>query len=678
MQDEMEVDLNTEDDDDDEESEDDDESDEEEDSNEDDESDEEEEDDDDVENESVSEDDEESIENNKSTDKTVITKNTETVTEQASGNTNTGKYVPPHLRHSEDARSAQLMKLRRQTQGQLNRLSEANIESIIAEIEGFYRNYPRRGKFTDTVTDLVLNAIGLRSHLNDNFVVINAAFIASLYGVIGSEFGAQFVQTLVERFDTHHATLLLSSGNVDENDGDTTKGKECSNLIVLLTELYNFQVVSNVLLYDFIRHFIKHITETNVELLTKIIRLSGVQLRQEDPSALKEIVLELQKNLAQLDASKLSSRTKFMIEMIQDLKNNKVKKRGTLASQANATREIVTTLKKFIGNLNKKRHVVVSEPLNVSLLDIRSVKTKGKWWLVGASWVGNQVNGQHSDHEEHNISTMTTTTKTSKAQSDKTATDQLLALARKQNMNTDIRRSIFVILMSSEDYIDAFDRLIKLGLKEVQEREIARVLLHCCGQEKIFNPYYVLVAERVCSYKHGFKVTFQYALWDFLREMGEEAGGLGSSETRHRSHDNDDQVPMRRIVNVAKFYGWLMGANALSLVVLKTMTFTRIQASAQVFFRVLFAHLFLRVYTLADRRQDIDALTHVCSRATVVPALADGIRFFLHYFMRKIDFLTDAQDIKVVTWSVEMAREILKNTISSGGSREDQWEDNFN
>jgi nucleolar MIF4G domain-containing protein 1 len=86
----------------------------------------------------------------------------------------------------------------------------------------------------------------------------------------------------------------------------------------------------------------------------------------------------------------------------------------------------------------------------------------------------------------------------------------------------------------------------------------------------VFNPYYALVAERVCGYKHGFKVTFQYALWDFLRELGEDTGGLGSAEARSRfSQEDGEQVPMRRIVNIAKFYCWLMGSNAISLTVLK-------------------------------------------------------------------------------------------------------------
>ena len=37
-------------------------------------------------------------------------------------------------------------------------------------------------------------------------------------------------------------------------------------------------------------------------------------------------------------------------------------------------------------------------------------------------------------------------------------------------MNTDIRRAIFMILMSSEDYLDAYAKIMKLGLKHKQVR----------------------------------------------------------------------------------------------------------------------------------------------------------------------------------------------------------------
>lgn len=72
-------------------------------------------------------------------------------------------------------------------------------------------------------------------------------------------------------------------------------------------------------------------------------------------------------------------------------------------------------------------------------------------------------------------------------------------------MNTDIRRSIFVVLMSSEvrqcllgvnvlgltmfqDYVDACERLSQLRLTEIQQREIIRVILHCCGN--VCCPYH--------------------------------------------------------------------------------------------------------------------------------------------------------------------------------------------
>ena len=54
---------------------------------------------------------------------------------------------------------------------------------------------------------------------------------------------------------------------------DEAKGKECSNLIILLSELYNFQVISCVLVYDIIRSLLEgDLSETDVELLLKLLR----------------------------------------------------------------------------------------------------------------------------------------------------------------------------------------------------------------------------------------------------------------------------------------------------------------------------------------------------------------------------------------------------------------------
>lgn len=43
--------------------------------------------------------------------------------------------------------------------------------------------------------------------------------------------------------------------------------------------------------------------------------------------------------------------------------------------------------------------------------------------------------------------------------------EELLQLAAKQRMNTDVRRAVFCVIMGSEDFVDASERLLRLPLK---------------------------------------------------------------------------------------------------------------------------------------------------------------------------------------------------------------------
>ena len=121
------------------------------------------------------------------------------------------------------------------------------------------------------------------------------------------------------------------------------------------------------------------------------------------------------------------------------------------------------------------------EPLRVTLDDLHSAESKGKWWLVGAAWGGDPLVDRQQDPTESGVK---------KAESTENV---LLKLAKKQGMNTDVRRSIFVMLMSSDDYVDACDRLAQLNLTEIQQREIIRVLLHCCGNVRQFPSSHLII-----------------------------------------------------------------------------------------------------------------------------------------------------------------------------------------
>ena len=175
---------------------------------------------------------------------------------------------------------------------------------------------------TASITSFVIESISAHSALLDSYVTLNAALISSLHRLVGVEFGkdslflkrcdqlslraAFFVQNVVSSYEHHYSVLSSATAAAHDATSDPP-GKECSNLIILLSELYNFQVISCVLVYDIIRNFLStELTEFVVELLLKLLRSvyqyfvfiaatellrdSGQQLRQDDPSALKDIV----------------------------------------------------------------------------------------------------------------------------------------------------------------------------------------------------------------------------------------------------------------------------------------------------------------------------------------------------------------------------------------------------
>jgi nucleolar MIF4G domain-containing protein 1 len=55
-------------------------------------------------------------------------------------------------------------------------------------------------------------------------------------------------------------------------------------------------------------------------------------------------------------------------------------------------------------------------------------------------------------------------------------------LAASHRMTTAARKALFSILLTSDDYLDAFEKIIKLNLKTREERDIVIVMFYCCLQ----------------------------------------------------------------------------------------------------------------------------------------------------------------------------------------------------
>ena len=73
-------------------------------------------------------------------------------------------------------------------------------------------------------------------------------------------------------------------------------------------------------------------------------------------------------------------------------------------------------------------------------MSVVAADEQGRWWVVGSAWTG-PVPGKTEKQDSDTCTTL---------QQTNVYTQQLLDLARKHRMNTDVRRSIFCILMTAE------------------------------------------------------------------------------------------------------------------------------------------------------------------------------------------------------------------------------------
>lgn len=171
------------------------------------------------------------------------------------------KYVPPSLRTQTAVETEDLSRLRRHMQGLINRLSEANMLSILGETETLYRSHPRQ-HVSSTLLDILAGLLSDPSTLQDTFIILHAGFITAVCKTIGIDFGAQVIQRVDEEFQANYGV---------DADGKL-KDKKLINLMSLMSQLYTFQMVGSKLLYDYIRLFLEDLSEDAAELLLKIVR----------------------------------------------------------------------------------------------------------------------------------------------------------------------------------------------------------------------------------------------------------------------------------------------------------------------------------------------------------------------------------------------------------------------
>nr|GMD14699.1 pre-mRNA-splicing factor CWC22 homolog [Ipomoea batatas] len=151
-----------------------------------------------------------------------------------------------------------------------------------------------------------------------------------------------------------------------------------------------------------------------------------------------------------------------------------------------------------------------------------------------------------------------------------------------------LRRTIYLTIMSSVDFEEAGHKLLKIKLEPGQEMELCIMLLECCSQERTYLRYYGLLGQRFCMINKVHQENFEKC---FVQQYS----------MIHRLETN-------KLRNVAKFFAHLLGTDALPWHVLAYIRLTEedTTSSSRIFIKILFQELseHLGIRLLNDRLND--------------------------------------------------------------------------
>lgn len=88
-----------------------------------------------------------------------------------------------------------------------------------------------------------------------------------------------------------------------------------------------------------------------------------------------------------------------------------------------------------------------------------------------------------------------------------------------QRFHTENTREIFRCLTSATDDMDAFAMLLRRDPMYQNFPDVCKVVLQCCAQEKVYNPFYGDVLERFCHTRRACRTVVQFTLWDYFKSV---------------------------------------------------------------------------------------------------------------------------------------------------------------
>ncbi|CAH9144862.1 unnamed protein product [Cuscuta epithymum] len=343
--------------------------------------------------------------------------------------------------------------------------------------------------------------------------------------------------------------------------------------VKFIAHLVNHQVVHELVALELLAVLLENPSDDSVEVAVGFVTECGSILQDLTPRGLDGI---FERFRGILHEGEIDKRVQFLIEGLFAVRKSKFQGYPAVRPEL----DLVEQEDQLTHEISLQDTIKDEDALNIFKLDPNYLENEKKYEELKKAILGDESE-EEGDFDAESVD---------EDEEDEVKDDeeQMKITDETETNLVNLRRTIYLTIMSSKDFEEAGHKLLKIKLEPGQEMELCIMLLECCSQERTYDRYYGLLGQRFCMINKIHQENFEKC---FVQQYS----------MIHRLETN-------KLENVAKFFAHLLGTDALPWHVLAYIRLTEedTTSSSRIFVKYLFQELseHLGIRLLYERLND--------------------------------------------------------------------------
>lgn len=329
----------------------------------------------------------------------------------------------------------------------------------------------------------------------------------------------------------------------------------CISATTFIAHLCNQQVAHEMLAAQILLLLLHKPTDDSVEIAVGLTREVGQHMEEmSGPIALA--VFDQFRNI--LHEADIDKRVQYMIEVLFQVRKDHYKNNPAIKEEL----DLVEEEDQITHRTGLDDEIDVQDSLNIFKYDTQWEEHEEAYKKLKAEILGEGSDEDDDDDESD--------------ESSEEEEDDIQQTDIKDQTNTDLvnlRRTIYLTIMSSIDFEECCHKLMKINLPPGQESELPSMIIECCSQERTYSKFYGLIGERFAKINRLWLDLFEATFAKYY-------------ETIHRYETN-------RLRNIARFFGHMLSTDAIGWHVFSVVHLNEEEttSSSRIFIKILFQDL---------------------------------------------------------------------------------------